>query len=246
MLQTNSWDSGFDFISELERTSKVVDDWFQKTCCMGGAGVSQDGINFGFSTPKPILIWTVPEWVREKYLEGVLPDENCGQLNICNHSTPYFYGDEFWSSGEIMPAQRQLYDEQIASVSMRSMISVPVHSAAKKYPGLFVYSCNFSGEAFDDMSAECGSEMHLVGLTLVNDIRALVRKHDSARAGLTSRERECLLWLSRGLRNDQISKRIGIRPVTVEFHLANARQKLGAKTREQALVKAIQLNMIQP
>ncbi|AUG55337.1 helix-turn-helix transcriptional regulator [Thalassospira marina] len=63
---------------------------------------------------------------------------------------------------------------------------------------------------------------------------------------LSTRERECLLWLCKGLRNDAIAERMGITRVTVEMHLRNCRQKLGARTREQAVVTAIKQGFITP
>ncbi|WP_315982078.1 LuxR C-terminal-related transcriptional regulator [Aliamphritea spongicola] len=44
----------------------------------------------------------------------------------------------------------------------------------------------------------------------------------------------------------QIADQLNIKPVTVEFHLANVRNKLEAKTREQALVTAIMQGLMEP
>lgn len=74
---------------------------------------------------------------------------------------------------------------------------------------------------------------------------SLVRVHESS-VKLSDRESDCLVWLARGLRNDVIADKLGIKPVTVEMHIANARRKLAAATREQALVIAIQLGLVKP
>jgi DNA-binding CsgD family transcriptional regulator len=63
---------------------------------------------------------------------------------------------------------------------------------------------------------------------------------------LTGRERECLLWLSRGLRTVAIADRLGIAPATVDLHFKGARRKLRAATREEALAKAILADLIDP
>lgn len=52
---------------------------------------------------------------------------------------------------------------------------------------------------------------------------------------LTARERACLDLLSSGLRTKAIAHDLGLALVTVELHLRNARTKLGASTRDQAL-----------
>ena len=63
---------------------------------------------------------------------------------------------------------------------------------------------------------------------------------------LTRREIQCLEWLGRGLDNDAIAKQVGITVSTVSLHLANARRRLGAVTREQVLVLALQRGLINP
>jgi DNA-binding CsgD family transcriptional regulator len=63
---------------------------------------------------------------------------------------------------------------------------------------------------------------------------------------LAPREVETLLWLSQGLQTNRIAERMRIEPVTVSKHLSAVRQKLGARTREQALVIAIKYGLITP
>lgn len=62
---------------------------------------------------------------------------------------------------------------------------------------------------------------------------------EAEKPALSARETECLQWLAGGLRTKEIADRMGIRPITVELHMRNARSKLGAQTREQALARAI-------
>lgn len=63
-------------------------------------------------------------------------------------------------------------------------------------------------------------------------------------ASLTEREIECLQLLARGATNDEIAKVVKISPSTVAMHLKNARTKLGATTREQAVALAITRGLI--
>jgi DNA-binding CsgD family transcriptional regulator len=62
---------------------------------------------------------------------------------------------------------------------------------------------------------------------------------------LSPRERECLAWLALGLRHDRIAEKLGITRPTVELHLANARRKLDARTREQALARAVVFRLLE-
>ncbi len=61
---------------------------------------------------------------------------------------------------------------------------------------------------------------------------------------LTSRETECLDRLARGLRNAEIASQLHITGPTVALHLANARKKLGARTREEAVALAVKFRLI--
>jgi DNA-binding CsgD family transcriptional regulator len=61
---------------------------------------------------------------------------------------------------------------------------------------------------------------------------------------LTSREVQCLEGLARGLSNNEIAKHLQISGPTVALHLSNARKKLSAKTREQAIALAVARHLI--
>lgn len=66
-------------------------------------------------------------------------------------------------------------------------------------------------------------------------LRAAVAAHgDAATERLTAREREVLLWIANGLRNQQIAAQLGIRPATVKRHLENLYAKLGVAGRADA------------
>ena len=64
--------------------------------------------------------------------------------------------------------------------------------------------------------------------------------------GLREREVETLTWAARGKTFGEIAEILGLSRRTVEFHLDNARRKLGVPTRTQALIKAATGHLIQP
>jgi len=66
------------------------------------------------------------------------------------------------------------------------------------------------------------------------------------RVGLREREVETLTWAARGKTFAEIGTILSLSKRTVEFHLENARRKLGVATRTQALIKAAAGNLIQP
>jgi len=58
------------------------------------------------------------------------------------------------------------------------------------------------------------------------------------------REREILALLAAGETDNQIAERLGVSPATVQTHVRNVKTKLGARTRAQAVAKAIAQNLI--
>jgi DNA-binding response OmpR family regulator len=63
---------------------------------------------------------------------------------------------------------------------------------------------------------------------------------------LNDREVETLTWVARGKTSAEIAKILGLTKRTVDFHIDNARTKLGAATRTQAVIKAATGRLIEP
>ncbi|SEE77234.1 Autoinducer binding domain-containing protein [Rhizobiales bacterium GAS191] len=66
------------------------------------------------------------------------------------------------------------------------------------------------------------------------------------RSRLTPREWDCARTLAQGYREAEIAELIGIKKVTVRFHLDNIVQKFGCKTRTQAVALLAQLGLLGP
>jgi DNA-binding NarL/FixJ family response regulator len=67
---------------------------------------------------------------------------------------------------------------------------------------------------------------------------------DPYQVRLTEREQEILALVARGLTNPQIAERIMISVSTVNFHVHNILDKLGAKTRTEAVTIAAREGLI--
>jgi DNA-binding CsgD family transcriptional regulator len=63
---------------------------------------------------------------------------------------------------------------------------------------------------------------------------------------LNDREIETLTWVARGKTSAEIAKITGLSKRTIDFHLDNARVKLGVATRTEAALKAAIGRLIQP
>jgi DNA-binding response OmpR family regulator len=66
------------------------------------------------------------------------------------------------------------------------------------------------------------------------------------RVDLNDREVETLTWAARGKTSAEIAQILGLSKRTVDFHIDNARVKLGAATRVEAAIKAATGRLIEP
>ena len=63
---------------------------------------------------------------------------------------------------------------------------------------------------------------------------------------LNDREVETLTWAARGKTSSEIAQILGLTKRTVDFHIDNARAKLGSATRTEAVLKAATGRLIEP
>jgi DNA-binding response OmpR family regulator len=68
----------------------------------------------------------------------------------------------------------------------------------------------------------------------------------SKQVDLNEREVETLTWAARGKTSAEIAQILGLSKRTVDFHIDNAREKLGAATRVEAAIKAATGRLIEP
>lgn len=68
----------------------------------------------------------------------------------------------------------------------------------------------------------------------------------SKQVDLNDREVETLTWAARGKTSAEIAQILGLSKRTVDFHIDNAREKLGAATRVEAAIKAATGRLIEP
>ncbi|MBQ5949945.1 LuxR family transcriptional regulator [Massilia sp. ST3] len=146
------------------------------------------------------------------------------------------------------PAQRAMYDEA-SEFGIRSGVTLPVHGPQGEFGVLSFASDAEPDDAFRKSVAEV-----LPGLSLIRDyafassakFRVQDTRQESSVPRLTRRELEVLQWVAAGKSSWEIARITSCSEATVNFHLANVRQKFGVNTRQQAVVKAIALGLISP
>lgn len=107
---------------------------------------------------------------------------------------------------------------------------LPVH----RNEGL-VLLCGCAGAA-PDVSPLSSATLHAAAHVLYDRLIEL-RSQPRQDAVLTGREAECVRWFGLGKTDREIAEIVGISSRTVRYHLRNAKMKLGAGTRIEALSK---------
>ena len=141
---------------------------------------------------------------------------------------------------------RALYEEACA-YGIRTGATLPVHGPNGEF-GVLSFASDVAPDA--KFAREMAHTMPM--LTLVRDYasasatRFLDQANGEAAPRLTRRELEILNWVMAGKSSWEISMITRCSEATVNFHLANVRQKFNVSTRQQAVVKAIALGLINP
>ena len=177
-----------------------------------------------------------PDWMTRDYVV----------MHLLTRSEPLSFARLYalMDRGALTPEQTESH--QISrEIGMRHGVAIPLRDGTPTLVG------GISMEA-DRGFTDQGFSRHLA--QVLPKIRQLVELFHSAirrdslldrENRLSSRERECLLWLTRGLRVQQIAHCLGTHPKTVEKQLANARRKLKARTNNQAVMRALILNLLE-
>ncbi|MGH8855389.1 MAG: helix-turn-helix transcriptional regulator [Telluria sp.] len=143
-------------------------------------------------------------------------------------------------------APGELYEEASAH-GLRSGVTLPMHG-----PQGELGMISFASDARPDTPFERSIGQVLPALSLIRDYAfassSSLReaKADPELPRLTRRELEVLQWVMVGKSSWEIARITNCSEATINFHLANVRQKFGVNTRQQAVVKAISLGMITP
>ena len=144
-------------------------------------------------------------------------------------------------------AGHELYEEACAH-GIRTGVTLPVHGPNGEFGVL-----SFASDAPPDQEFKRCITNVMPMLTLARDyaFASAIRFMNDGPGHepvprLTRRELEVLNWVMAGKSSWEISKITNCSEATVNFHLANVRQKFNVNTRQQAVVKAIALGLISP
>lgn len=180
-----------------------------------------------------------PQW-RQAYDKAQLVQIDPTVAHCFVHSSPLLWSPELFAT----KAQLNMY-EQACSHGLRAGVTLPMHGP-KGEAGMMC----FVTDAQPTAALVREFRQHLGELTLMRDIaldtaKAYIEGHAvQSLPTLTPRERECLRWTAQGKSTWDIANIFKCSEATVDFHIANIRQKFGVSSRRAAAVKAAQLGLI--
>lgn len=97
------------------------------------------------------------------------------------------------------------------------------------------------GQGIDERDPDVRAAAHLLSLyygSVGRRLMAASKNRLAAARPLTPRQRECLLWVRMGKSSSDIGDLLGLSAETVNDHIAAACQRLGVRTRVQAVAEA--------
>jgi DNA-binding CsgD family transcriptional regulator len=118
-------------------------------------------------------------------------------------------------------------------------VVVPIHTPDGEFG-----RCTFFSPAIDD-DPELSAFLQLLALAVFDRAAELTCPEPCDAPCLSTRERECLRWVAAGKSDADIGAIIGVCERTAHFHVENAKRKLRAPTRVQALVLALKYRLFE-
>jgi PAS domain S-box-containing protein len=172
---------------------------------------------------------------RAEVLYGWSRDEAIGR-----HISELTFADSERSQAEQIMAAIQRGDSWQGTFRLRRKDGTEFSAFVKDSP---IY------DAENRLVGIVGVSIEIADPELARAVRALVgdgnHSHGRRTRTLSPREREVLGLLARGLTGEQIADRLVLSPETVRTHIRNAREKLGASTRVEAVTMALIAREIQ-
>ena len=233
-----------DFLRNLCGSNAIEDVWSASVSALAAIGLDHVTyllVRLAAPNDRPFVLTTMPDWWTEIYLcDGQLRDDPL--FRFCGNFKPRLTGSEFL---DCYPELNSIERDRVLAageVGCRTGFAVPIHMIGDERCGGWNFGSSLSRVAFEKHYPSIREAAQLIGLYAHTRLETLfLHRERETKSGsiLSPREQECLSFLAKGGRTSNIATLLGISPATVEFHLKNIKNKLGAATREEALVKAI-------
>lgn len=196
------------------------------TVCACGAFLPAD------SGPEPHFFfqnWPA-EWIA-LYMKRNFVGVDFGVAEARRRIAPFTWA-EAKAERTLSRAERDLWQE-VENWGWPDGFSVPIHG-----PGGYFGLVTMGGKV-KEFTRELRTELHIMAFQTHERCRALngVKAVADLPASLSPRELECMRWVAAGKTDLDIAAIMGLSGTTIKSHIDNARRKLGAQTRPQAVAR---------
>ena len=194
---------------------------------------------------EPVLRNSFPDGFGEYYADVCNPADDPFFRYCCATLAPIGTGLDYVDDYPYLSASERQIIETARGAGMRSGFSCTFQLNGKSGMGGWNIGSTLARDQIESITSDQGHTLRLAALFAHERMIAL--QHTTVTpttTKLSPREHDCLVYLAAGMKTQQIADALGIKTVTVELHLRRARERLGARTREQALAKALSLQML--
>lgn len=212
-----------------------------KSVCYGFIPFSSEVKEVGLTDSMFLKTTHVQEWQNMMKLNGY-ESELSSELVVEEFKTLIWHDHSQW----INATEEQIQTANIErEMGMHTGITIPISDP------IFSFSTSGIGLNIPEITENEFDRYWQANETNLNQIACLLeqgisKQHGKILVNLSGREKDCLSYLAIGLRPDEIAFRLGISTKTLETHIYNAKKKLKARTRDNAVAKALIMGLIQP
>ncbi|WP_419905126.1 autoinducer binding domain-containing protein [Kiloniella sp.] len=214
-------------------------------------------INYAYGNPEEelLLYSTMSEKWLSYYFENYVATDLL--VHHCANEDHTLFLDKSFFKGEAgLDKQNDTMLQEVREQDTHAGMGIPLPKSKADYLAATGVFFGLSEKDSQDVMRIHGQEITLI----MNAAHQFFNGHEltlnqelfSSRDGalvkskgiLTDREKDVLRYLALGIRPDRIAHQMGLEVVTVNMHLQKARRRLRATTREQAIIKALQMRQL--
>ena len=241
-------------IFELFNSATDLDDlWLKMRGCLEDFGITSAfyGATYDINLRERAKeegimgsLWHItdhPQEYREYFDDKFYIDDDLSAIHSTLKTTPFIWHDKaMWGN----PTKRQenfMLDS--FGFDMGVGVTLPMRFNQYGVGGLGLCAAGMKEKEFEKIWQSNQKEISTIGYLFDEFTR---KNHMSEVYPLTPREKEVLSWLASGKSAKVIAHKLGSTSSTVDKQIRSARNKLGARNNEQAIVKALTFGVITP
>lgn len=231
------------FADTLQSCSGVDDIWEHMSGFSKDRGFSNCSLTLASKSTSglvsDLLVTDLPDEFCNLYRDTGLVGKDPFLLFCCRTLSAKKVSTSDFSTFAGAAPEHQAFLDFTADAGAKNGLGIPVRTRGASPFGGWLLTSTESNQVFATLHADYLTDIHLAGVLAYEQLSSLFSNDTARKPVLSTRERECLLWLSRGLRTALIAEKLSLSESAINLYISNAKRKLDAKTREQAIARAI-------